>query len=95
MLARHARKGAWISFWSTAKSAKAADAQALAQANLDGGGNTDENRRAKTPLPPTHASNYRRDIEQMQRRVRIWRRPANPADSGQKLAFAAPARQCQ
>lgn len=28
-------------------------AQARAQANLDGGGNTDENRRAKTPLPPT------------------------------------------
>lgn len=35
-----------------AKSArKPADAQAKAQANLDGGGNTDENRRAKTPLP--------------------------------------------
>ena len=29
------------------------DPQALAQANLDGGGNTDENRRVKTPLPPT------------------------------------------
>ncbi len=27
------------------------DAQAKAQANLDGGGNTDENRRATTPLP--------------------------------------------
>ena len=29
------------------------EAQALAQANLDGGGNTDEDRRAKTPLPVT------------------------------------------
>lgn len=31
-------------------------ANSLAQANLDGGGNTDDNRRAKTPfpLPPTH-----------------------------------------
>ena len=28
-----------------------AGSQALAQANLDGGGNTDEKRRAKTPLP--------------------------------------------
>jgi len=28
------------------------DAQARAQANLDGGGNVDEERRAKTPLPP-------------------------------------------
>ena len=35
-----------------AKSAnKPAKADALAQANLDGGGNTDEKRRAKTPLP--------------------------------------------
>jgi protein TonB len=35
-----------------AKSARKPDkAQARAQANLDGGGNTDENRRAKTPLP--------------------------------------------
>jgi protein TonB len=31
--------------------AKPAVADVLAQANLDGGGNTDENRRAKTPLP--------------------------------------------
>jgi protein TonB len=31
--------------------AKPATADVLAQANLDGGGNTDENRRAKTPLP--------------------------------------------
>jgi protein TonB len=31
---------------------KPREAQALAQANLDGGGNTDENRRAKTPLRP-------------------------------------------
>jgi protein TonB len=31
--------------------ARPAKADVLAQANLDGGGNTDENRRAKTPLP--------------------------------------------
>jgi protein TonB len=31
--------------------AKPTKADILAQANLDGGGNTDENRRAKTPLP--------------------------------------------
>ncbi len=31
--------------------AKPSKADVLAQANLDGGGNTDENRRAKTPLP--------------------------------------------
>ena len=53
-----------------AKSArKPHDAQALAQANLDGGGNTDENRRAKTPLPPTPHQTAGDDIQQMQRRV--------------------------
>lgn len=53
-----------------AKSArKPSDAQALAQANLDGGGNTDENRRAKTPLPPTHQQTEGDAVQQMQRRV--------------------------
>ena len=54
-----------------AKSArKPSSAQALAQANLDGGGNTDEDRRAKTPLPPTQHQVVGNDLEQMQRRVR-------------------------
>ena len=53
-----------------AKSArKPSEAQALAQANLDGGGNTDENRRAKTPLPPTRHQTTGDDIQQLQRRV--------------------------
>jgi protein TonB len=45
------------------------DAQALAQTNLDGGGNTDENRRAKTPLPPTQQQSTGAEIEQMKRRM--------------------------
>ena len=54
-----------------AKSAKKpTDAQALAQANLDGGGNTDENRRIKTPLPSTNQQTTGNDIERMQRRIR-------------------------
>jgi len=54
-----------------AKSAKKpTDAQALAQANLDGGGNTDENRRVKTPLPTTNQQTSGSDIERMQRRIR-------------------------
>jgi len=32
---------------------KPAEAQVLAQTNLDGGGNTDEDRRLRTPLPPS------------------------------------------
>ena len=54
-----------------AKSAKKpTDPQALAQANLDGGGNTDENRRIATPLPPTQQKTTGTEIEQIQRRVR-------------------------
>lgn len=49
---------------------KPTDPQALAQANLDGGGNTDENRRVKTPLPPTQQQTTGNEIQQMQRRVR-------------------------
>ncbi len=53
-----------------AKSArKPHEAQALAQANLDGGGNTDDNRRAKTPLPPTQREAPGDEIQQMQQRV--------------------------
>ncbi|MFN4341358.1 MAG: energy transducer TonB [Azonexus sp.] len=53
-----------------AKSArKPHDAQALAQANLDGGGNVEENRRARTPLPPTPRQTEGNDVQQMQRRV--------------------------
>jgi len=48
---------------------KPTSAQALAQANLDGGGNTDENRRARTPLPPTEQQTTGNDVQQMHRRV--------------------------
>ena len=48
---------------------KPTDAQALAQARLDGGGNTDENRRAKTPLPPSARQQSGAELEQSQRRI--------------------------
>ncbi|MGB4466432.1 MAG: TonB family protein [Azovibrio sp.] len=48
---------------------KPSTAQALAQANLDGGGNTDADRRAATPLPPTRKTRSGEQLEQMQRRV--------------------------
>ncbi|MEZ5615452.1 MAG: TonB family protein [Rhodocyclaceae bacterium] len=44
-------------------------AQARAQANLDGGGNTDENRRAKTPLPPSRQEKPGDSLLEAQRRV--------------------------
>jgi len=45
------------------------DAQVLAQANLDGGGNVEAPRVAKTPLPATRQQVSGSDVQQMQRRV--------------------------
>lgn len=44
-------------------------AQAKAQTNLDGGGNTEDDRRAKTPLPPSTATREGNDLVEAQRRV--------------------------
>ncbi|MDP2809782.1 MAG: TonB family protein [Rhodocyclaceae bacterium] len=44
-------------------------AQARAQANLDGGGNTEEDRRATTPLPPSPNTREGRELLEAQRRV--------------------------
>jgi protein TonB len=53
-----------------AKSAtKPKDAQAKAQANLDGGGNTDENRRAATPLPSSKNSREGDAVTEARQRV--------------------------
>jgi protein TonB len=45
------------------------DAQAKAQTNLDGGGNTAENRRATTPLPPSDKVREGDDLVEAQQRV--------------------------
>ncbi|HUW38167.1 MAG TPA: energy transducer TonB [Rhodocyclaceae bacterium] len=44
-------------------------AQALAQANLDGGGNSDEDRRASTPLPASLAAREGNAVVEARRRV--------------------------
>ena len=49
--------------------AKPTKAQAKAQTNLEGGGNTDEDRRAKTPLPPSPRTTEGTDLLEAQRRV--------------------------
>lgn len=46
------------------------DAQALAQANLDGGGNSEQNRRAKTPLPASARQQHGDELRQAEKRVR-------------------------
>jgi protein TonB len=45
-------------------------ADALAQANLDGGGTAEDDRRAKTPLPVIDPRRPGRDLRQAERRVR-------------------------
>ncbi len=53
-----------------AKSAhRPTDAQVRAQANLDGGGNTEENRVASTPLPPTPQSKSGDALMETRRRL--------------------------
>jgi protein TonB len=47
-----------------------AKAEVLAQANLDRGGNVDESRRARSPLPVTHPKQPGRDLVEAERRVR-------------------------
>ena len=46
-----------------------AKAQAKAQANLDGGGNIDENRRAKTPLPVSPTVREGNDVREARQRI--------------------------
>ena len=48
---------------------KPAHAQARAQTNLDGGGNTDEERIATTPLPPSEQRREGDDVAEARRRV--------------------------
>ncbi|MGH8676268.1 MAG: energy transducer TonB [Burkholderiales bacterium] len=50
-------------------SEKPVQAEALAQANLDGGGNVDERRRAKAPLAVTEPRASGRDLVETRRRV--------------------------
>ncbi|WP_313951668.1 TonB family protein [Accumulibacter sp.] len=48
---------------------KPSDAQVLAQATLDGGGNTEQEHRVTTPLPPAPRHQDGQDLEQSQRRI--------------------------
>lgn len=48
---------------------KPSKADVLAQANLDRGGNVDDNRRAKTPLPVTNPRRSGKDLADAQKRV--------------------------
>lgn len=49
---------------------KPTQAQALAQAHLDGGGDTDQDRRIKTPLPPSAHQQKGHELEHAEQRIR-------------------------
>ncbi len=66
----HAREKALDVILVNSKSARRPhNAQALAQANLDGGGNTDENRRIKTPLPASQQTREGNELMAAQKRI--------------------------
>src|SRR5688572_1073924 len=74
---------------------KPAKADVLAQANLDRGGNVDESRRAKTPLPVTKAKDAGKDLAEAQRRTQQLeaqqqRLLAQARDSARRVPAEAP-----
>ena len=72
-----------------AKSAsKPAKADALAQANLDGGGNTDQKRRAASPFPVIDSRESTPDLNQAQSRVQQLEREATELMSRLKSPVA-------
>jgi len=64
-------------------------ADAYAQHNLDGGGNTDADRRAKSPLPVTRESKPHADVTLAQRRVQQLEQQAKQLMTQQKPSPAA------
>jgi len=67
--ARSAEKALDVILVNSRSAQRPTDVQAKAQVNLDGGGNTDENRRVATPLPPNVSRDPGRDLAETQRRI--------------------------
>ncbi len=70
---------------------KPTQADILAQANLDGGGNTDEDRRAKTPLPALQKDSPQIDISVTTRKAEVLERRAQELITALKGVPVAPA----
>jgi periplasmic protein TonB len=71
--------------------AKPATADILAQANLDGGGNTDADRRAKTPLPVLRKESPQNDIAVTTRKAEALERRAQELITALRGVPVAPA----
>ncbi|HCZ13690.1 MAG TPA: energy transducer TonB [Candidatus Accumulibacter sp.] len=70
---------------------KPAEAQVLAQASLDGGGNTEQEHIATTPLPPARVHHDGSDLEHSQRRVQeLEARQQRLAAQARSRTVAAP-----
>ena len=69
---------------------KPTKAQALAQHNLDGGGNTDADRRAKSPLPLLRNDPDSSDVAIAQKRVEQLEQEVRQLMTQRKSTFAAP-----
>lgn len=67
--ARSAEKALDVILVNSKSTQRPTDVQAKAQAHLDGGGNTNEDRRAATPLPPNTSITPGHDLIEAQRRV--------------------------
>jgi protein TonB len=65
-------------------------ADALAQANLDGGGNTDADRRAKSPLPAMKLDQREAGTQQVERRVKQLEEQARQIMTQLKSAQSVP-----
>jgi len=65
-------------------------ADTLAQANLDGGGNTDANLRAKSPLPVPREAKEAADLTMAQKRVEVLEREAKQLLTRAKSKAAVP-----
>jgi protein TonB len=70
---------------------KPAKADVLAQANLDGGGNTDQNRRAKSPLPVMPKASAANDLAQTAQQVAQLERQAREVMTQLKAVAPTPA----
>lgn len=70
---------------------KPAEAQVKAQANLDNGGNTEQDRHAKTPLPPAPRHQEGDDLELSQKRIQaLEARQQRLATQAQSKATISP-----
>ena len=72
-------------------STKPTTADILAQANLDGGGNTDADRRAKTPLPALQKESPQNDIAVTTRKAEVLERRAQELITALRGVPVAPA----